>query len=79
MEAIRQSGGAQSHQQFHTVVARLHARSRTALARFSNLAGWLPVFWNRPNRYQKHLNVSQSGVRKVKSAKVTRKKGQTNQ
>ena len=23
-----------------------------AFCRFSNLEGWLPVFWNRPNRYQ---------------------------
>jgi hypothetical protein len=25
------------------------------VCRFSNLEGWFPVFWSRPNRYQKHL------------------------
>jgi hypothetical protein len=36
--------------------------------------GVVAGIWNRPNRYLKHLDVPQSAVRKVKSAKVTRKR-----
>jgi hypothetical protein len=38
--------------------------NRRRVCRFSNLEGWLLVFWNRPNRYQKDLSVSQSRVRR---------------
>jgi hypothetical protein len=45
--------------------------------RFSTSKGGCRYFWNRPNRYLKHLDVPKSRVIKVKSAKMTRKKKAT--